>query len=190
MKRAGGTALPGTDPSITSNLVIPGDSPGKTDPQLRQNTGQLLALAKAPSIKTATRSCAWARRSAAAMTSPGRSSTVGGSRPDNSRITPVGIHPASILITSARDLWREQRRAWLYQKRASHCPAGHAMMPANTYRRPGRKFRECRKCRSQSACRYWPTRKISGRDLASEPSPGQLSRSPAMPDMQCGHRHP
>jgi len=74
----------------------------------------------------------------------------------NSRPIPLGHQPDHVcrntscinprhleLVTCGEN----KRRAWIYQKRASHCPKGHAMTPANTYRRPGRKFRECRKCR-------------------------------------------
>ena len=78
------------------------------------------------------------------------STTAGGSRPGQPdhtcRLTSC-INPSHLdLVTCGGN----KKRAWLYQKRATHCPKGHAMTPANTYRRPGRKYRACRKCRELS----------------------------------------
>jgi hypothetical protein len=59
-----------------------------------------------------------------------------------------------------------KKRAWLYQKRAAHCPKGHAMTPANTYRRPGSGYRGCRKCERISRAGRSTRSGSSGESLA------------------------
>jgi hypothetical protein len=73
-----------------------------------------------------------------------------GHQPDHVCRNTSCVNPAHLdLVTCGEN----KRRAWLYQPRATHCPKGHAMTPANTYRRPGRKTRTCRKCEGVSRMR-------------------------------------
>jgi hypothetical protein len=70
-----------------------------------------------------------------------------GYQPDHTCKLTGCINPSHLELVTCGE---NKKRAWLYQKRATHCPKGHAMTAANTYRRPGRKYRTCRKCRELS----------------------------------------
>jgi HNH endonuclease len=102
---------------------------------------------RAQPTRTATPSSAWESRCAAVHQvmweiHNGRRIPPGHQPDHTCRLTSC-INPSHLELVTCGD---NKKRAWLYQKRASHCPKGHAMRPENTYRRPGRKFRECRKC--------------------------------------------
>lgn len=66
-----------------------------------------------------------------------------GHQPDHTCRNKPCVNPHHLELVTCGE---NKKRAWLFQPRPSHCPKGHAMTAENTYRKPGRKYRECRKC--------------------------------------------
>ena len=86
-----------------------------------------------------------------------------GHQPDHTCRLTSCINPHHLELVTCGE---NKKRAWLYQKRATHCPKGHAMTPANTYRRPGSGYRGCRKCERISRAGRSTRSGSSGESLA------------------------